>query len=95
MSQTVLEPQATDNKALSGRWMAVIFDNDTTYVGKVVETLMRATRCTQEEALMETWEAQAFGKACVHFAARQECDEIARIMRSIGVVTEVSPEWND
>jgi ATP-dependent Clp protease adaptor protein ClpS len=61
----------------------------------VIMALVRATGCTYEEAQMETWEAHTFGKAPVHFASKQECDSAATIIASIGVKTEVAPEWND
>jgi len=95
MSQTVLEPEVIDNSSVGGRWMVVIFNDDSTYVGKVIKTLMRATKCTIEEAKLEVWEAEKFGKASVHFANRQECEDAATIIRAIGVKVEVSPEWND
>ena len=95
MSQTVLEPEVIDSGSTAERWMVIIFNDETTYVGRVIKTLMRATRCPQNEALMEVWEAEHYGKARVHFADREECEQAAAIIRSIGVKTEVCPEWQD
>lgn len=75
--------------------MVVIFNNDTTSFEAVVQVLMAATRCTQEEAEIETWEAHTYGKAPVHFASQQECEEVATVIQRIGVKTEVCPEWDD
>jgi ATP-dependent Clp protease adaptor protein ClpS len=75
--------------------MVVIFNNDHTPVDMVILALMRATSCGRHEAEMETWEAENFGKAPVHFAAKEECEQAAAIISSIGVKTEVSPEWSD
>ena len=76
--------------------MVTIFDNTETSMDEVVEILVRATRCTLEEAAIEMWEAHTFGKAAVHFHPdREECGRVAGIIGSVGIRTEVSPEWND
>ena len=99
MSQTLTQPQLTPNgataEALAPRWMVVIYDNDVTPVEVVIHTLMVATGCDLTEAQIETWEAQEFGKAPVHFATRDECEAAASVIQRIGVKAEVSPEWND
>jgi len=95
MSHTVLEPQLFQNEASLGRWMVVIFNNETNSMDEVVEVLMEATGCDVEEAAIEMWEAHHFGKAPVHFAAKSECEAAAAIIASVGVKTEVSPEWQD
>ena len=61
----------------------------------VIMALMRATGCTSREAEIEAWEAHTFGKAPVHFASKSECEQAAAIIGSIGVETEVAPEWKD
>lgn len=73
--------------------MVVIFNNDDNSVDEVIEILMRATGCTAEEAMIETWEAHHFGKASVHFSDQSTCQGAATIIESIGVKTEVVPEW--
>ena len=75
--------------------MAVIFNNDTNSMDEVVEILMVATLCDLEEASMEAWEADAFGKAPVHFASHDECVRICGTLGTIGLKTEVSKEWKD
>jgi ATP-dependent Clp protease adaptor protein ClpS len=96
MSHTVLEPATTDGGTGSGRWMVVIFNNDTNSMDEVVEILIRATGCGVEEAMIEMWEAHTYGKAPVHFSGdRTECDTAAAIISSIGVKTEVAREWED
>jgi ATP-dependent Clp protease adaptor protein ClpS len=95
MSQTLQAPETTDGATGRGRWMTVIFNNETNSIDQVIHILMRATACDQEEAEIETWEAHVYGKAPVHFAARDECERAAGIISSIGVKTEVTPEWDD
>lgn len=95
MSQTLESPETTDGATGRGRWMTVIFNNDTNSLDEVIFVLMRATGCDAQEASIETWEAHTYGKAPVHFASREECTAAAEIISSIGVKTEVAPEWDD
>ena len=95
MSQTLIDPRTHGPDVSTGRWMVVIFNNDYTPFDVVILALVRATGCTMEEAEIEAWEAHTFGKAPVHFASKQECESAATVISSIGVKTEVAPEWND
>jgi len=95
MSHSLLEPDILGTDVGAGRWMVVIYNNETNSMEEVVEVLMCATGCTEDEAEIEMWEAHTFGKAPVHFAAKTECDEAARVISSIGIKTEVALEWND
>lgn len=73
--------------------MVVIFNNETNTVDEVIEVLILATGCTIEEAAIETWEAHTYGQAAVHFDTEPTCHDVARLIGSIGVRTEVQPEW--
>lgn len=95
MSHPVLEPQTQDPGVGTRRWMVTIYNNDTNSQDEVVEVLMRATGCGIEEAYFEMWEAHHFGKAPCHFSSRKDCEGAALVIASIGVKTEVSPEWTD
>jgi ATP-dependent Clp protease adaptor protein ClpS len=75
--------------------MVVIYNNDHTSMDDVVEVLMRATGCGFDEAYMEMWEAHHFGKAPCHFASQPDCETVATTISSIGVKTEVLPEWEE
>lgn len=95
MSQTVLQPEVTDGSTGVGRWMTVIYNNETNSVDEVIDILMHATGCDAEEAYIETWEAHHYGKASVHFASQRECLEVAEIITTIGVKTSVETEWGE
>lgn len=95
MSQTVLLPNLLDADTYTGRWMVTIYNNETNSVDEVVAILMEATGCDVQEACIEMWEAHTFGKASVHFSAKDECERAANIIASIGVKTEVTREWED
>jgi ATP-dependent Clp protease adapter protein ClpS len=92
MSQVVQEPSGVDAE-IGSRWMVVILNNDTNSEDEVVSILVAATNCTVEEACIEMWEAHTLGKASVHFASKDDCTAVAQIIGSIGVGTNVVPEW--
>ena len=94
-SVPVLERETVDETKGSARWMVVIHNNETNSFEEVIDILMVATGCDIQEAMTETWEADAFGKAAVHFAAKPECHRVAEVIACIGVKTEVCPEWKD
>lgn len=75
--------------------MTLIYDNDHTPLELVILTLIVATKCDVQEAETEAWEAQAYGKAPVHFSSETECREVAQNLEGIGVKTSVQPEWED
>ncbi len=75
--------------------MTLIFNNTHTPYEAVVQILIIATHCTEEEAAIETWEAHHFGKASVHFGSEVECQQVAEIINTIGVRTEVCKEWDE
>lgn len=93
MSQTILQPEVTGPGIGSGRWMVVIFNNETNSMDEVIEVLVMATGCDIQEAYIEMWEAHTYGKAPVHFSSREDCDRAAEIISLIGVKTEVTLEW--
>ena len=95
MAKTFLEPEVLDTGVGAGRWMVVIYNNDTNGFDEVIEILMRSTGCGIEEAYMETWEAHTYGKASVHFANRDECEIVAAMIATVGVKTQVTREWKE
>lgn len=93
MSQTIQLPEIQTPGTQSGGWMVLMYNNDHTMMDEVIEILMRATGCDMQEAYIEMWEAHTFGKASVHFANKEECDEAAATISSVGIRTEVTLEW--
>lgn len=96
MSAPLFSPELQDLAPVhTDRWMAVIYNNDTTPYEIVIAQIMSSTGCDQTEAEIETWEAHHYGKCSIHFAAKEECDEVARQMTHIGVRTLVTREWEE
>jgi len=91
---TVIEPETQENDTGSrhGGWIVTVYDNDYNTFVEVISILIIATGCTQEEAMMETWEIHNLGKSVVHYGKKQECERVAKVISRIGIRVEVSEE---
>jgi len=89
-----VEPEIheSDTNGLYGGWIVTVFDNDFNTIQEVMAVLMVATRCTREEAAMETWEIHHLGKSVVHHGTEQVCQNAAAVISRIGIKVEVSEE---
>ena len=72
--------------------MVVVYNNETNTYDEVIMVLMAATGCSAEEAYIETWEIDHFGKCAVHYAPETECLCAAGIIARIGIKVEVTEE---
>lgn len=96
MSQTVVLPDLQASApSTSGRWMLVIFNNDSTTFDDVIFALIEGTGCDLQEAAIEAWEAHTYGEAPVHFGTETDCAQAAEPLNRVGVRTDVRPEWPD
>lgn len=89
---TLERPELVDQPQEQGEWMVVVFDNDTNTYEEVISILMVATGCNEEEAYIEAWEIDHYGQCCVHIASEDECHDVAKIIRKIGIAVEVKSE---
>ena len=78
----------------TNRWKVTIYDNNHNTPQEVLAVLILSTGCDLQEAEIEIWEAENYGKAAVHFAPREECVTVASVIGKIGVHAEVGPEWD-
>lgn len=86
------ERQTSDLTAGQGEWMVVVYDNDVNTYEQVMHILMLATACTEEEAYIEAWEIDHFGRSIVHYASEDECHRVAGVISTIGIRVEVAQE---
>ncbi len=90
---TILLPETELEKAGTGRdsdWVVIVFDNDHNTWDQVISILMLATECAQEEAEMETWEVHHLGKSLVHHGSEEECEKVAKVIKTIGIRVEIA-----
>lgn len=73
-------------------WIVTVFNNDVNTYDEVMTVLMVATCCTSEEAYIEAWEIDHYGKCVVHQACETECRKAADVICKIGIRVEVTPK---
>jgi ATP-dependent Clp protease adapter protein ClpS len=86
-------PETTDGSTnATGHWVVVVFNNDYNTYDEVISILMIATGCSFDEAHMEAWEIDHLGKSVVHHGDKEECEDVASVVKQIGIRVEVSKE---
>ena len=73
-------------------WIVTVYNNEYNTWDEVVNILMIATGCSEDEADMETWEVDNLGKSVVHHGGQEVCETAAEIIAQIGIRVEVSEE---
>lgn len=86
-----LHESASEQKA-GDNWIVTVFNNDINTYAEVILILMIATQCTEEEAYIEAWEIDNFGKCVVHRSSEAECTRAADIIAQIGIAVEATPD---
>ncbi len=84
-------PDAGDTKGGHG-WIVTVYDNDKNTVEEVVSILLIATGCALDEAEIETWEIHHLGRSVVHHGSQKVCEDVAEIVRQIGIRVTVTEE---
>jgi ATP-dependent Clp protease adapter protein ClpS len=93
MPGTIELPEIQHSQTGSGdNWIVTVYNNEYNTWDEVVNILMIATGCSEDEADMETWEVDNLGKSVVHHGAQDECEAAAEIIAQIGIRVEVSEE---
>lgn len=91
----LISPSLVEQLQITEPYMVVIFNDDELLFETVIAALILATGCSEDEATLEAQEADARGKATVHYAGREECQEAADVLARAGVPVEVCKEWVD
>lgn len=92
MASTALpEFDLQPSPAATEEWHVVVYNNEVNTYEEVMTILMLATGCDAEEAYIETWEVDHYGKCAVHRAPQDECSRIAEVIRTIGVTVVTEP----
>ncbi|MHB8635993.1 MAG: ATP-dependent Clp protease adaptor ClpS [Fimbriimonadaceae bacterium] len=93
VSPTILPRHETGSEVRGNRdWNVTVYNNDNNTYDEVITILIAATRCSIEEASIETWEIDHLGKSVVHLAEAPECHTVAAVISTIGIRVEVLEE---
>lgn len=91
---TITEKPTSGNTGIGNNHFVVIaFNNDYNTFQEVEEIIIRATGKGRAAAECDAWEIHTYGKAVVYFhKSKEKCEEVAKIISSIGVKTLVEEE---
>lgn len=89
IEKTVIEEieEVTTDKNLLSRVM--LFNDDWHSFDEVIEQIMKATKCSFEEARSLTFEVHVKGKAIVFNGELSECLRVSSILEEIALNTQV------
>lgn len=85
ISPTIID-QITD---LSSDWIVIAFNNEVNTFQEVITVLLYATKCSPERALELTNKIHNEGEAIVYSSSEEACNQVAKIISQIGIVTQV------
>jgi hypothetical protein len=68
-----------------------IIDNDHNTYGEVIQISMLALGISEDKAFGVAWDVDHYGSCVVAHAAKQEAEELACIIRLIGIEVQVNP----
>lgn len=71
-SQLVIEP-----------WNVIVLNDDWHSFEDVISQLIKATKCTSEQAQAIAWEAHSKGEAVCFTGSRERCELVAQILEEI------------
>jgi len=67
----------------------ILFNDDWHTFEEVIEQIIKAVKCTFEEAEEKTWEVHSKGKSCVFEGDMPECLKVSSILEEIGLHTQI------
>ena len=86
---TKQKKKSTKQPFLTRPWVVVLFNDDIHSFDEVILQLQKAIGCSVSEASKITMEAHSKGKASAFRGNFAKCNEVAGILRAIGLVVEI------
>jgi ATP-dependent Clp protease adaptor protein ClpS len=86
-SSIVAEPQEQIETGLPAK--VILFNDDYHTFDEVIAQIIKAIRCSIEEAEFITWEAHTKGRAVVTAGELEECLRVSRVLEEIGLQTQI------
>lgn len=67
----------------------ILFNDDWHTFEEVTQQIIKAIKCTENEAETMTWEVHTKGKACVYDGEMGECLRVSGVLEEIGLTTQI------
>lgn len=85
-----IEGVEVDFAATVAGWKTTLFNCECHTFAQVIEQLMKATGCPFVEAQQQAQTVHVSGSAVVYRGTKTECERVAKILGSIGLLVDVS-----
>jgi ATP-dependent Clp protease adapter protein ClpS len=83
------QPVSSDEVLIQEPAKVVLFNDDVHTFDEVITQLIKATRCTEEQAEALAWEVHTRGKAVVFAGELRRCMEVSGILEEIHLMTQI------
>lgn len=87
--QEVEEPEVIDDVDVTLGSKVILFNDEWHTFEEVTQQIIKATKCTENEAEQLTWEVHSKGKACVFTGEMHECLRVSSILEEIALHTQI------
>jgi ATP-dependent Clp protease adaptor protein ClpS len=87
--QEISEIENEDNVSLEHPYKVVLFNDDYHSFDEVINQLIKAIRCTYDEARNYAFEAHVKGKAIIYNGSLTDCLKVTTVLEEISLHTQI------
>jgi ATP-dependent Clp protease adapter protein ClpS len=87
--QELENPEVIDDIDVTLGSKVILFNDDWHTFEEVTQQIIKAVKCTENEAEQFTWEVHSKGKACVFTGELQECLRVSSVLEEIALHTQI------
>jgi ATP-dependent Clp protease adaptor protein ClpS len=84
-----VEVEEATEERLDAPWRVILYNDDVHTFDEVVLQLVKALRCSVDQAEALTWLAHTQGKAAVFEGSFEDCFRVQSVLREIQLITEI------
>ena len=88
-TEEVESPETIDDEDIGLSSKVILFNDDWHTFEEVTQQIIKAIKCTENEAEKITWEVHTKGKACVYEGDMSECLRVSGVLEEIGLHTQI------
>lgn len=87
--QEIEDPEVIDEIDVTLGSKVILFNDDIHSFEEVTQQIIKAIKCSENEAEAYTWEVHSKGKACVFTGEMHECLRVSSVLEEIGLHTQI------
>ncbi len=87
--QELDNPEIIDETDVTLGSKVILFNDEWHTFEEVAQQIIKAVKCSENEAEQLTWEVHSKGKACVFTGELQECLNVSSVLEEIALHTQI------